>query len=44
MSGGKKREASASDRDGEAVREIARSYNVSHRAISRLTGRLRVER
>jgi IS30 family transposase len=24
------------DRDGEAVREIARSYNVSHSTISRL--------
>ena len=26
------------DRDGEPVREIARSYNVSHSTISRLTG------
>jgi DNA invertase Pin-like site-specific DNA recombinase len=25
------------DRDGEPVREIARSYNVSHSTISRLT-------
>jgi IS30 family transposase len=25
------------DRDGETVREIARSYNVSHSTISRLT-------
>ena len=27
------------DRDGEPVREIARSYNVSHSTISRLRGR-----
>jgi hypothetical protein len=26
------------DDQGETVREIARSYNVSHRTISRLTG------
>jgi IS30 family transposase len=25
------------DRDGQPVREIARSYNVSHSTISRLT-------
>jgi DNA invertase Pin-like site-specific DNA recombinase len=25
------------DRDGEPVREIARSYNISHSTISRLT-------
>src|SRR3984893_9451377 len=28
------------DRDGETVREIARSYNVSHSTISRLAGRI----
>jgi DNA invertase Pin-like site-specific DNA recombinase len=32
-----KREAIRRDRDGEPVREIARSYNVSHSTISRLT-------
>jgi IS30 family transposase len=34
-----KREAiSRRDDQGETVREIARSYNVSHSTISRLTG------
>jgi hypothetical protein len=31
------RAASRCDRDGESVREIARSYNVSQATISRLT-------
>jgi DNA invertase Pin-like site-specific DNA recombinase len=34
----KREEIRRSDRDREPVREIARSYNVSHSTISRLTG------
>jgi DNA invertase Pin-like site-specific DNA recombinase len=39
LSDDQKREAiRRRDRDGEPVREIARTYNVSHSTISRLTG------